>query len=340
MNMFITGVRGDGDAKQIRVHERGKPDPVWTWSPRDAEKLMTEAERTEFAAVLQSMRKGSSITEFKWAAGGTKIAAIVGWAAVLIGYPSKKLLFGNANETSMHSLEVLPGNKLALVTSGASQSDGVWVFDTSRKVADQPIQKLPGLPSGHALVWDQAESMLWAAGTDIWPETTKPVRGRLVGYKYDGKSAKPLSYSADRDYTMREAGQLKDEYPAWKEGPHDLAPVPDQRKILIATDLSIYEFDLSTKKFKYDIADTYFNGFISSPERGEKKIPRSGLKSLSLSSSGGDYVYLANDWKGDFSKQVRFFRRGEKKPGETVQLPSYAYKARWFYEMPGWPTAR
>ncbi|MDV5142870.1 hypothetical protein R1T08_00640 [Streptomyces sp. SBC-4] len=62
---------------------------MWTWDPGDAEALMTDQERTECSAVLNSMREWDGITEIKWAAGGTKTAAIVGGAAVLIDYTTK-----------------------------------------------------------------------------------------------------------------------------------------------------------------------------------------------------------------------------------------------------------
>lgn len=338
--MFITGVRGKGDAKQIRICDPWDPASVWTWDPSDAEALMTDEERAECSEVLNSMREYEGITEIKWAAGGTKIAAIIGGAAVLIDYTTKALLFGACNDTSMHSLEVLPDDRLAIVTSGPYESDGVWVYDTSTRIADHPVQELPGLRSGHALVWDETERMLWAAGADVWPETSGTVRGRLVGYQYQDDEAEPLSYSKDRNYTMRESRQLEAEYPTWKEGPHDLAPVPGERKLLIATDLDAYEFDLDTREFDYDVADTYFKGFVTSPDRQKAGIPRSGFKSLSVSATGEEYVYTANDWRTDFTTKVRLFTRDQQESAEVLDLKGLAYKARWFEETPGWPTAR
>ncbi|WP_030161086.1 DUF6528 family protein [Streptomyces sp. NRRL S-244] len=338
--MFITGVRGESDAKQIRVYEQGDPTPVWTWDPSDAEALMTDEERAECSAVLNSMREYEGITEIKWAAGGAKVAAIIGGAAVLIDYASKALLFGACNNTSMHSLEVLPDDRLAIVTSGPYENDGVWVYDTSTRIAEHPVQELPGLRSGHALVWDETERMLWAAGADVWPETSGKVHGRLVGYRYRGDAAEPLSYSKDRDYKMRESRQLRAEYPTWKEGPHDLTPVPGERKLLVVTDLDAYEFDLDALEFGYDVADTYFKGFATSPDRQEAGIPRSGFKSLSVAPTGVEYVYTANDWRTDFTTHVRFFTRDEQEPAEALNLKGLAYKARWFDETPGWPAAR
>ncbi|MFD7837567.1 hypothetical protein [Streptomyces sp. NPDC059761] len=172
MSSFITGVRGNGDAKQIRIHDPWDPASVWTWDPSDAEALMADEERTECSAVLNSMREWDGITEIKWAAGGTKIAAIIGGAAVLIDHTSKALLFGACNSTSMHSLEVLPDDRLAIVTSGSYESDGVWVYDTSSRIADHPIQKLPGLRSGHVLVWDETERMQWGREPTCGPTPT------------------------------------------------------------------------------------------------------------------------------------------------------------------------
>ncbi|MDV9192309.1 hypothetical protein R6L23_29585 [Streptomyces sp. SR27] len=65
------------------------------------------------------------------------------------------------------------------MTSLRYQSDGVWGDDTSGRIAEHPIQKLPGLRSGHALLWDESERMLWAAGADVWPETSGKVHGRV-----------------------------------------------------------------------------------------------------------------------------------------------------------------
>ncbi|MCX5610741.1 MULTISPECIES: hypothetical protein [unclassified Streptomyces] len=127
---------------------------------------------------------------------------------------------------------------------------------------------------------------------------------------------------------------------------HSLEVLPDdrlaivERKLLIVTDLDAHEFDLDTREFSYDVADTYFKGFVTSPDRQQARIPRSGFKSLSLSPEGEEYVYTANDWRTDFTRKVRRFTRDEAAPTEATNLKGLAYKARWFGETPGWPTAR
>ncbi|MEF9881007.1 hypothetical protein [Streptomyces sp. P9-A4] len=53
------------------------------------------------------------------------------------------------------------------------------------------------------------------------------------------------------------------------------------------TDLDAYEFDLGTREFSTTyVADAYFKGFATSPDRQEAGIPRSGFKSLSVSPTG------------------------------------------------------
>lgn len=340
---FVTAVSGSGEAKQIRMYQRGKPDPVWTWNAGDAEKLLSGQDkgRKEIKDLFSCIRKGTSATEAKWAAGGKKITAILGSAAVVIDYPSKRVLFGACNNTSMHSLEMLPHDKLAVATTGKTKDDGVWVYDTRQKVADRPVQKMTGLLSAHALQWDQSGGTLWAAGTDTWPQTGRTVHGRLVGYAYDKSSSQPLSYDSRRDHTMRQSAALKEEFPGWKEGPHELTAVPHQRKLLVTTDRDVYAFDITTGRFTYDLSSSYFKGFTSpTPTRNSHGIPRSGMKSLSLSAAG-DFLYTSNDWGLDFTKEARFFDKGTKRPrASSVKLPRDIYKARWFAGTPGWPTAR
>ncbi|GGR08059.1 hypothetical protein [Streptomyces netropsis] len=324
--LFITGLRGTRNIKQqINVYSRGNVTPLWSWVPPGDE------------PGLSCLRESYGVTEAKWAANGTRIAAIVGNGVVVVSYPGGDILFGACNNTNMHSVEMLPGNRIAVADTGSSAAGGVWVYSMDRRIATEPIQRVGGLPSSHGLLWDETAKVLWAVGTNRWPQQgsdSPDVHGLLVAYRYDSAAAQPLSQQAV--HTMRKSPALP-EWPGWYDGPHDIAPVPGQRELLVTTDLTVFVFDIDRGAFS-GASDTYLKGFGSHVrERDDAGQPLSGMKSIGLSPTDG-IIYAQPSWKADFANTVGFATEGRRRPG--FMPGGSLYKARWFRETPGWPTAR
>ncbi|MFD7234480.1 hypothetical protein ACFWAT_04130 [Streptomyces syringium] len=329
--LFITGLRGTRDIKQqINVYSRGNVTPLWSWVPPGNE------------PGLSCLRESHGVTEAKWAANGTRIAAIVGNGVVVLSYPKGDLLFGACNHTNMHSVEMLPGNRIAVADTSSSAAGGVWVYSMDRRIATEPIQRVGGLPSSHGLLWDETAKVLWAVGTDRWPQQgsdSPAVHGLLVAYRYDPVGDQPLSPQAV--HTMRQSPALG-EWPGWYDGPHDIAPVPGQRELIITTDLTVLVFDIDRAAFVSPSAsgasETRLKGFGSHVrERDDAGQPLSGMKSIGLSPTDG-IIYAQPSWRADFANTVGFATEGGRQPG--FMPGGSLYKARWFREMPGWPTAR
>ena len=90
-----------------------------------------------------------------------------------------------------HTLEPLPGNLLAVGTTGQRAWDGILVYKASAAnalVANLPVlQSITGLRAIYSLIWDKQGQMLWAAGTDAAADSTDLVSayGTIVGYPWD-----------------------------------------------------------------------------------------------------------------------------------------------------------
>lgn len=87
---------------------------------------------------------------------------------------------------------------------------------------------------------------------------------------------------------------------SWWAGPHDLVPVPNQRKFLMSNDIGLFEFDIARGELVAEfeeIIEKYMKGFeVTTDDRrgynreGEwQELPESDLKSFNLA-PGGSFI--------------------------------------------------
>ncbi|THC98564.1 hypothetical protein EYZ11_001994 [Aspergillus tanneri] len=290
---IITGLYGS--PPKIQVHDP-QGNASWSW---DANTGLSKVPGT----LRRCIQGGWSATEVKVVAKGTKIVAIIGYSAVVIKYTpreqdDKMVEFAvclNGKLGNAHTVEMLPGNLLAIATTGQKQDAGIWVYDSNRMTnSPKPIQIIPGVRAIHGMLWDQTAQTLWAAGnTDAADGTGGVSYGIIQGYKYD-QIRNRLTKGAS--YTMTFARQLGTEWEGtpfakWWDGPHDLVPVPSQRVLLFPTDRDIHAINLSTGVFNHNgtqLEMQYLRGFRELGNRtgyNKEHLPRSDIKSRTCPAS-------------------------------------------------------
>ncbi|KAM4066820.1 hypothetical protein HRG_000838 [Hirsutella rhossiliensis] len=341
---IITGFYGT--VPKIAIHD-GQGKVSWTWDVNTGLGLLP-------ASLQRCVQGGQSATEVKFAHQGEKIVAIMGGAAVLINHApgkhdDKAVQFAVCLEGELgnaHTLELLPGNLLAVATTGQGPDAGVWVYDASKMAASPaPVQKLPGVRAIHGMVWEQQSQTLWAAGnTDAADGSGGTSYGVIQGYKLNefprlGKST---------TYTMSVAKQLGSEWDGsfakWWNGPHDLVRVPSERLLLFPMDRGMHAINLSTGEFNHSgeqLVKDHLKGFQALGNRmgydGEV-LSRSDIKSVSLLPEGGA-LYVQAPWRSlsVIARQVNLL--SPTGVYSTLFNGEALYRSRWFAEIPGWPTA-
>ncbi|KJZ76512.1 hypothetical protein HIM_04241 [Hirsutella minnesotensis 3608] len=303
---------------------------------------------------------GISATEAKFAKNGSKIVAIIGRSAVIINYapgsPADKMVeYAVCLEgilATAHTVELLPGNLLAIATSGQTADDGVWIYDGNQMSPDpRPVQTLLGVRAVHGMIWDQESQKLWVAGnTDAADGSGGTSYGIVQGYAYN-EQAQPKFRESDA-FKMAEAKKLASEWTGssspefanWWDGAHDLVPVPSKRILLVPMDVDIYSLDISTGAFNRagdQVASEFLKGFRPVDTRigdNQENLPRSDIKSLNLHPDGSA-LYTQAPWResSGLAKQVNLLNMSQ---GYSVPLSaSSIYRSRWFMEIPGWQTA-
>lgn len=123
---------------------------------------------------------------------------------------------------------------------------------------------------------------------------------------------------------------------SWWDGAHDITPVPNQRHLLLSTDLDIHLFNLTSDSFLHGdevLQQPFMQGFkpVSSHE---KHLPRADIKSLSLHKSSGT-LYVQADWKDYFSTLVNHLTCEAQAP-RAIYLSQSVYRSRWFSPVAGW----
>lgn len=219
--------------------------------------------------------------------------AIYGNAAIIVNYApenplsDKQLLFAVCLDRNSHSLELVPDDKLAIATTSQGLQGSIKIFDCAQN-NPSPVQELHLLPVCHALVWDQHDQTLWAVGND------KPPNGDdgksysiLNGYQYDKPNGRFRRAVLDT-YRVTEVASLLEEwtdadFAGWWDGPHDVVPIPNERKLLIATGRDIHLFDITNGTFEHGdaVMQKYLPGFQPVDYRTGRNgvlLPRSDLK--------------------------------------------------------------
>jgi hypothetical protein len=189
-------------------HER-----VWGWRASDRLELPEEF-RTLFRTT----------DECKPVESGQKvlISASSGGLA-LVERPSGRVLWygfvGNA-----HSIEMLPGGRLAVAGSTHENGNRVAIFDFKEPNKELYVDELY---SGHGVVWDQERELLWALGFNT-----------LKAYRLKNWETPEPELSQAAAFGLPDSGG------------HDLYPVSDTRDLVVTTNRQVFLFDRDQHKFR------------------------------------------------------------------------------------------
>ena len=297
-------------------------------------------------------------TEMKWIHGGKAVAAIYGDLVVVVNYApgtpdDKKITFAAPRRNTFlwnsHTVEPLPDGKLAVATTGSTPGDGVLVYDITGPIVDNPpvLQNLTGQRAVHGMVWDEQASMLWATGSDHAPDGADgvPAFGTVQGYPYN-RETKQLGSDPALIYRMDHAWHQHEEWGEdknWWVGPHDISPIPNERRLMVSCDRDVFVFDVDTRQFVLggqSVINQYMKGFVPTGDnRGglngkgeEESLPRSDIKSVSIAPDGS-FLYVQSLWQQFQGNETNLVTNGERTVLEGGNL---IYRSRWFHEIPGW----
>lgn len=140
-----------------------------------------------------------------------------------------------------HSAEVLPDGNIAVVYSTNTNpnpvnSDKLKIFkvDYSRFPADDAVVAEYDLKSGHSVVWDRKNEVLWAT-----------TYGTVNRYAYGLRDGVP-SLDLQKSISL----------PAGAKDAHDLFPVYGERKLWLTTSEHLYKFDPDSQNFEeFNVAE-------------------------------------------------------------------------------------
>jgi hypothetical protein len=154
--------------------------------------------------------------------GNRKILITGGATVVMLDRETKKCLF-YAHTPNSHSVDLLPGNRLAVALSIAEGGNSLQLYDV-----DKPDRILfrDSLYSGHGVVWMPERERLYALGFDELRE-----------------------YSLKNWKTASPALQLERMWMLPDESGHDLSRVSKDRLLVTATH-GVYLFDIVQEHFK------------------------------------------------------------------------------------------
>ena len=191
------------------------PHITWQWQADDASTLPNEY-RTQYFQSIDECKPVASSTQLLITSSSGGVA--------LIDIATKKILFyalvGNA-----HSAELLPNNRIAVMSSTHDQGNRIVLFDIAR--SETPIFH-DSIYSGHGVVWDKKDELLYALGYD-------ELRAyRLKNWMTESPSLEIIS--------------------SWKipgESGHDLSSwSKDPNKLILTEHESVWLFDKSTHEFE------------------------------------------------------------------------------------------
>ena len=155
--------------------------------------------------------------------GGRRIlVSSSGGAVALVDRQTRRASF-SARVTNAHSIEMLPGGRIAAAASvsTAGTGDRLVIFDaaTGKELASDELR------SAHGALWDDGRRMLWALGGDL-----------LRAYNI-GPSGGPIKL--DRTF----------EIALPSEGGHDLVAIPGSSRLFLSTVGGCFYFDRERREF-------------------------------------------------------------------------------------------
>ena len=141
---------------------------------------------------------------------------------VLVDRTTRKCLF-YAITPNAHSVEYLPGNRIAVALSTANKGNRLEIYDADRS---DTVLFSDSLYSGHGVTWMAGRNLLYALG-------------------YDELRA----YSLANWDTPSPGLQLEEKWPLPETGGHDLY-ASSENQLLITTSKKVWRFDLNSKTFE------------------------------------------------------------------------------------------
>lgn len=255
------------------------PQKVWSWRA---------ANRPELPEAMR--RKYQTIAECKPADGGARIliASSSNGAAVIERATGRVEFYATA--LNGHSIELLPGGRVVIAASHASngQGDRLSVYDLAH--ADQELFHVD-TPWPHAVIWDAERQLLWA-------DSQKDV----VGYRLtDWNSASPK-------LTAEVVAALPD------INGHDMLPVPNSPLLTLATAAHVWFFDRDA------------HTFTRHPVLGD--IPK--VKSIQVDPTSGRLLWIQGEGEQWWSEVLHFLNPAGQitLPGEKVYKVRWMPSAR------------
>jgi hypothetical protein len=201
--VFILAL-GDGPAPTHRK--------VWSWRAADSPGIPTD---------MHALFRTTD--DCKPVDGGRRILiSSSGGAVALVDRETRRASF-SARVTNAHSIEMLPGERIAAAASVSTAPSGnrLVIFDraTGKELASDELR------SAHGAVWDEARGVLWALGGDV-----------LRAYKV-GPAGGPTTLERALEITLP------------TEGGHDLVAVPGSSRLFLSTSQRCFYFDRDRRQF-------------------------------------------------------------------------------------------
>lgn len=190
-----------------------KPAKLWSWKAKDRPEIPEDIRKTF-----------GSTDDCKPVDDGKRLlVSSSSGGCALLELPSGKALWW-ARVPNAHSIEALPGNRIAVAASVGAAANKLVVFDRTRSTT--AVTETP-LPSGHGLVWDEGRKRLWALGM-------KELRAYSLK-DWDGE--KP-------------ALALESSHPLPDDDGHDLRAIPGGADLILSTDHGVWLFDREKATFR------------------------------------------------------------------------------------------
>ncbi|MBU0608281.1 MAG: hypothetical protein KKI08_10350 [Armatimonadetes bacterium] len=187
------------------------PAKMWTWRAADRPEL-SEPYRRLFGTIDECRRRGDYI-----------LITSSGNGVAVLRYPSGEVIF-YARAGNAHSVELLPGERLAVAASHAVDGSGDRLLLYALDRPDEPLWS-DRLAWAHGVVWDEPRQVLWALGNE-------ELRAyRLAAWDSNAPALEQVSGT---------------ELPG--HGGHDLTPVPGT-DLLHVTGARVFLFDRNTLTF-------------------------------------------------------------------------------------------
>jgi hypothetical protein len=185
---------------------------VWSWRAADAPGVPAD-----MATLFRTTDDCKPIDS-----GRRILISSSGGAVALVDRASRRASFV-ARVTNAHSIEMLPGGRIAAAASVSNAGTGnrIVIFDAASAkeiVSDE-------LRSAHGVLWDDARRVLWALGGDV-----------LRAYSVDGTG---------QATTLARTFEIK--LPS--RGGHDLVAIPGSPRLFVSTEGRSFYFDRDRREF-------------------------------------------------------------------------------------------